>query len=124
MSTVIFLEVCLNDLLVGYLTHYPDAKTIFVVDEGYVEYGAQRPILSLSLARPHDEATTRALLLDDRNKSSFVKVPPFFSNLLPEGGLRKSIAQRLKIHEDREFFLFSALGTRRGFARCGHSEAR
>ena len=110
MSTVIFLEVCLNDLLVGYLTHYPDEKTIFVVDEGYVEYGAQRPILSLSLARPNDEEATRALLLDDRHKFSSVKAPPFFSNLLPEGGLRKSIAQRLKIHEDREFLLLLALG--------------
>lgn len=110
MSTVSTLEVRLNDLLVGYLTHYPDEKTIFVVDEGYVEYGAQRPILSLSLARPNDEETTRALLLDDRHKFSSVKAPPFFSNLLPEGGLRKSIAQRLKIHEDREFLLLTALG--------------
>jgi hypothetical protein len=31
MSTVSTLEVRLNDLLVGYLTHYPDEKTIFVV---------------------------------------------------------------------------------------------
>ena len=110
MSTVSTLEVRLNDLLVGYLTHYPDEKTIFVVDEGYIEYGAQRPIISLSLVRPNDEETTRALLLDDRHKSASVKAPPFFSNLLPEGGLRKSIAQRLKIHEDREFILLSALG--------------
>ena len=49
-------------------------------------------------------------MLDDRHKSSSVKAPPFFSNLQPEGGLRKSIAQRLKIHEVREFLLLSALG--------------
>lgn len=110
MSTVSTLEVCLNDLLVGYLTHYPDEKTAFVVDEGYIEYGENRPILSLSLARPRDEESTRALLVDDRHKSASVKAPPFFSNLLPEGGLRKSIAQRLKVHEDREFLLLSALG--------------
>lgn len=110
MSTVSTLEVRLNDLLVGYLTHYPDEKTVFVVDGGYVDYGAQRPILSLSLSRPNDEETTRALLLDDRHKSASVKAPPFFSNLLPEGGLRKSIAQRLKVHGDREFLLLSALG--------------
>lgn len=110
MSTVSSLEVRLNDLLVGYLTHYPDEKTIFVVDEGYIEYGEQRPIFSLSLARPHDEESTRALLSDDRHKSASVKAPPFFSNLLPEGWLRKSIAQRLKVHEDREFLLLSALG--------------
>ncbi len=110
MSTISSLEVRLNDLLVGYLTHYPDEKTVFVVDEGYIEYGEQRPILSLSLARPNDEEITRALLADDRHKSASVKAPPFFSNLLPEGGLRKSIAQRLKVHEDREFLLLSALG--------------
>ena len=110
MSTISSLEVRLNDLLVGYLTHYPDEKTVFVVDEGYIEYGKQRPILSLSLARPNDEEITRALLADDRHKSASVKAPPFFSNLLPEGGLRKSIAQRLKVHEDREFLLLSALG--------------
>lgn len=110
MSTVSTLEVRLNGLLVGYLTHYPDEKTTFVVDEGYIEYGEQRPMLSLSLARPGDEAATRALLLDDRHKSASVKAPPFFSNLLPEGGLRKRIAQRLKVHEDREFLLLSALG--------------
>ncbi len=110
MSTVSTLAVHLNDLLVGYLTHYPDEKMAFVVDEGYIEYGLQRPILSLSLSRPGDEESTRALLLDDRHKSASVKAPPFFSNLLPEGGLRKIIAQRLKVHEDREFLLLSALG--------------
>jgi len=110
MSTVSSLEVRLNDLLVGYLTHYPDEKTVFVVDEGYIEYGEQRPILSLSLARPNDEESTRALLSDDRHKSASLKAPPFFSNLLPEGGLRRNIAQRLKVHEDREFLLLSALG--------------
>lgn len=110
MSTVSTLEVRLNELLVGYLTHYPDEKTFFVVDEGYIEYGEQRPILSLSLARPGDEELTRALLMDNRRKSASVKAPPFFSNLLPEGGLRKRIAQRLKIHEDHEFRMLSALG--------------
>jgi hypothetical protein len=81
MSTISSLEVRLNDLLVGYLTHYPDEKAVFVVDEGYIEYGEQRPILSLSLARPNDEEITRALLADDRHKSASVKAPPFFSNL-------------------------------------------
>jgi serine/threonine-protein kinase HipA len=110
MSKVSTLEVTLHDTLVGYLTHYPDGRTIFVVDESYIEYGKERPILSLSLARPHDEAATRALLLDDRHKSAHTKAPPFFSNLLPEGGLRKRVAMGLKVHEDREFMLLSALG--------------
>jgi len=110
MSTINTLAVRLGDLLVGYLTHYPDEKTIFVVDEGYIEYGSRRPILSLSMARPGDEEVTQALLKDDRHKAASVKSPPFFSNLLPEGGLRARIAQRLKVHEDHEFSLLAALG--------------
>jgi len=110
MNTISTLAVRLDDLLVGYLTHYPDEKTIFVVDESYIEYGARRPILSLSMARPGEDDLTQALLRDDRFKAASVKAPPYFSNLLPEGDLRARIAQRLKVHEDREFSLLSALG--------------
>lgn len=110
MSSVSSLEVRLNDLLVGHLTHYPDEKTVFVLDEGYVDCGALRPMFSLSLARPNDEETTWALLSDRAHQSALTNVPPFFSNQLPEGWLRKCIAQRLKVHEDCEFQLLSALG--------------
>jgi serine/threonine-protein kinase HipA len=110
MSRVQSLEVWLGDQLVGHLTHYPDEKTIFTVDEAYIGMGTSRPILSLSLARPEDDATTEALLRDGHHKSASVKAPPFFSNLLPEGGLRTRIAQSLKVHEDREFLLLGALG--------------
>lgn len=111
MTTAIrSLEVRLHDVLVGYLTHYPDERTLFVVDNAYLEYGGGRPTISLSMVRPGDEHLTRQLLLDERNKSSLVKAPPFFSNLLPEGGLRRRIAAELKIHEDREFDLLAALG--------------
>jgi len=111
MATVIrSLEVRLHDVRVGYLTHYPDERTLFVVDNAYLEYGGGRPTISLSMVRPGDEPITRQLLLDERHKSSLVKAPPFFSNLLPEGGLRRRIAAELKIHEDREFDLLAALG--------------
>ncbi len=111
MTTAIrSLEVRLHDVLVGYLTHYPDERTLFVVDNAYLEYGGGRPTISLSMVRPGDEHLTRQLLLDERHKSSLVKAPPFFSNLLPEGGLRRRIAAELKIHEDREFDLLAALG--------------
>ena len=102
------LEVKLNGILVGHLTHYPDERTLFVVDQRYVELGPTRPILSLSMARPGDEDGTRQLLQDERFKSSSVKAPPYFSNLLPEGGLRRRVAAELKIHEDREFDMLLA----------------
>ncbi len=110
MSTARCLEVRLGDLRVGYLTHYPDEKTIFSVSEDYIELGPERPIFTLSMARPGQDADTQTLLRDERHKSSSVKAPPFFSNLLPEGGLRARIAQQLKIHQDREFMLLAALG--------------
>jgi len=110
MTGVRSLEVRLGDVRVGYLTCYPDEKTIFIVDETYIALGPARPILTLSMARPADEERTQALLRDERHKSASVNAPPFFSNLLPEGGLRTRIAQRLKVHEDREFPLLTALG--------------
>ena len=104
------LGVWLSDTLVGYLTHYPDERTVFSVSEEYLDAGPARPILSLAWTHPDDEAQTRRLLLDPRHKSASIKAPPFFSNLLPEGGMRARIAQQLKVHEDREFLLLEALG--------------
>lgn len=66
------LEVKLNSILVGHLTHYPDERTLFVVDQRYVELGPTRPILSLSMARPGDEDGTQQLLQHQRFKSSSV----------------------------------------------------
>lgn len=110
MSDVQSLVVRLGDMPVGYLTHYPDERTTFVISEDFIDLGPSRPILSLSMARPGNEEQTQALLRDERHKSSRTQAPPFFSNLLPEGGLRARIAQQLKVHEDREFLLLSALG--------------
>lgn len=104
------LAVRLNETLVGHLTHFPDEKTVFVVSDDYIEWGPERPVLSLSMARPGDEAQTLLLLRDGRFKSASVKAPPYFSNLLPEGGLRQRVAEELKVHPDREFGLLAALG--------------
>src|SRR5579862_3024571 len=38
------------------------------------------------------------------------RVPPFFSNLLPEGHLRTYLAGRAGVNPDREFFLLAILG--------------
>ena len=39
-----------------------------------------------------------------------MRLPPFFSNLLPEAHLREYLAARGGIHPDREFFLIWLLG--------------
>jgi serine/threonine-protein kinase HipA len=100
----------LGDTLVGYLTHYPDEKSLFVFDEGYVNRGPSRPVMSLLFARPGDEVATEALMRGDKHRISHVKLPSFFSNLLPEGGMRRQVAAALKVHEDREFDLLKVLG--------------
>jgi serine/threonine-protein kinase HipA len=38
------------------------------------------------------------------------RLPPFFSNLLPEGHLRKYLAEKAGVKPDREFFLLAELG--------------
>ena len=103
------LGVWLADTHVGYLTH-SDERTVFSVSEEDLDAGPARPILSLAWTHLDDEAQTRRLLRDPRHKSASIKAPPFFSNLLPEGGMRARIAQQLKVHEDREFLLLEALG--------------
>ena len=39
-----------------------------------------------------------------------VRLPPFFSNLLPEGHLREYLAARAGVKPDRDFFLLATLG--------------
>jgi hypothetical protein len=54
--------------------------------------GPGRPVLSLSFNAPGDEAATERKLQEIY--SSRMKLPPFFSNLLPEGVLRDQPTHR------------------------------
>src|SRR2546423_2861298 len=47
--------------------------------------------------------------LDDVFRSH-QRLPPFFSNLLPEGGLRELLARRAGVHPEREALLLAHLG--------------
>ena len=102
------LNILLGDVLVGHLTGFQDGKTLFAFDERYINLGPSRPILSLSFNMPRDEETTERKLREVY--SSRMKLPPFFSNLLPEGVLREYMVKRLKIHHDHEFDILMALG--------------
>lgn len=96
------LEVQLHGRTIGTLTNLGGDRTIFAFTEAYIA-DESRPTLSLSFK---DEfgglitdlpATQRRLL-------------PFFANLLPEGHLRKYLADRAKVSAEREFFLLWVLG--------------
>lgn len=103
------LDIYLNDILVGQINHQRDGKNIFSFDQTYIERGQNRPLLSLSFLVPFDEEATVIKKLS-MPYVSMIKLPVFFSNLLPEGALRQFISSQLKIHQDHEFELLAALG--------------
>jgi len=103
MANLSVLDVLLHGNQIGTLTHLPGEQTLFAFTQSYID-DSDRPTLSLSFK----EATTGGLITDIR--STKVQVPPFFSNLLPEGTLRKYLADRAGVNAKREFFLLWVLG--------------
>ena len=96
------LEVRLGATVVGSLTNLPNDQNLFVFDPAYLA-DPQRPTLSLSFYDAYQAVQTAVRPVTG-------KLPPFFSNLLPEGRLRQYIAERGEIHAEREFFLLWLLG--------------
>ncbi len=97
------LDVRLGETLVGALTHLGNEALIFTFDRAYVEAGSARPTLSLGF-----KAADGTLV--EQTRPTRARLPPFFSNLLPEAHLREYLAARGGIHPDREFFLIWLLG--------------
>jgi serine/threonine-protein kinase HipA len=102
MSKVKNLEVFLHNQLIGSLTLLPNQKTIFSFHDDYINR-SDRPTLSLSFKDEYGSLITSI-------KPGSTKLPPFFSNVLPEGHLREYLARQAGIHSDREFFLLKHLG--------------
>ena len=102
-SAVQTLEVRLGQTLVGALTHLGNEALIFAFDHSYVEGGTDRPTLSLGF-----KAADGSLV--EATRPTHVRLPAFFSNLLPEAHLREYLAARGGIHPDREFLLLWLLG--------------
>ena len=95
------LRVSLGDVHVGTITLLPADQTLFVFDDDYIN-DPNRPILSLSFK-------TASGGLRTTTRPTAVRLPLFFSNLLPEGHLRQYLAEQAGVHPDREFFLLAAL---------------
>jgi serine/threonine-protein kinase HipA len=96
------LEVRLLDTVVGTITNLPNDQNLFVFDAAYLADPA-RPILSLSFLDAYGEVRPDVRPITRR-------LPPFFSNLLPEGPLRGYIAEHGQVNEQREFFLLWLVG--------------
>jgi len=89
--------VYLHDKIVGRLHRYDDV-TRFVFAEGYWD-DPNRAVLGLRFEEnPH------------ARHQSKLRLPPWFSNLLPEGRLREWIAQARRTSTDREMELLAQVG--------------
>ena len=96
------LAIRLQGNQIGIINRLAGDRHIFSFEQDYID-NPQRPTLSLSF-----KGLTGELVTNPRSIS--VRLPPFFSNLLPEGHLRSYLAQRANVKPEREFFLLAALG--------------
>ena len=103
MADVRVLDVLLHGVPVGALTHVAGERTLFAFAEDYVS-DEHRPVLGLAFK-------DRFGGLIEEFRPRRVRLPPFFSNLLPEGRMRDYLAARADVNPVREFFLLRALGS-------------
>jgi serine/threonine-protein kinase HipA len=92
------LRVLLGARDVGVIRSQRDGRIEFAFLPEYLT-AADRPVLG-QYFEDH---------LDEVHRSQ-THLPPFFSNLLPEGGLRELVARRAGLHRDREAHLIAVLG--------------
>jgi serine/threonine-protein kinase HipA len=96
------LAVRLQDRPIGVINRLAGDRHLFSFEQEYID-DPQRPTLSLSF-----KGQTGGLVTSVRAVN--LRLPSFFSNLLPEGDLRTYLAQRAGVKPEREFFLLAALG--------------
>lgn len=102
MSDVSVLDVHLSGKTIGTLTRVAGDRSLFAFNQDYITDPA-RPTLSLFFKDEFGALRTVFPPVQTR-------LPPFFSNLLPEGALRRYLAEQAGVHPEREFFLLWALG--------------
>lgn len=102
MADVSVLNVELYGQPIGTLTRVAGDRSLFAFNEEYID-NPHRPTLGLSFKDQFGELRTEFRPVQKQ-------VMPFFSNLLPEGHLRKYLAEQAGVNAEREFFLLWALG--------------
>lgn len=102
MPDVSVLEVRLHGIPIATLTLVQGDRTLFAFNDHYVE-DADRTTLSLSFK---DDLGNLLTTFRPVQRT----LPPYFSNLLPEGPLRRYLADKAGVNEQREFFLLWMLG--------------
>lgn len=102
MSPINVLNILFYNEPIGTLTLLPGDQHLLHFNSSYIE-NPNRPTLSLSF-----KDQLGGLLTNIR--STRMQLPPFFSNLLPEGYMREYLAKMAGINGKREFFLLWILG--------------
>lgn len=100
--TLARLSVWLGETLVGSIAELANDGSLFTFDESYAR-NAKSPVLSLSFYEPDGSLRFEPVLKQ-------MKLPPFFSNLLPEGELRSYVADKAGVKEVRDLPLLQLLG--------------
>src|SRR5437016_7135368 len=96
------LAVQLHGRQIGIINRLAGDRHLFSFEQEYVD-DPNRPTMSLSFKGQSGGLVTALRPVGRR-------VPPFFSNLLPEGHLRTYLAEQAGVKPEREFFLLAALG--------------
>jgi serine/threonine-protein kinase HipA len=96
------LGVYLHDRRIGIINRLAGDRHIYAFEQEYLD-DPNRPTLSLSY-----KGRTGGLVTTVRPVSR--RLPPFFSNLLPEGHLRDYLAAKAGVKKAREFYLMAVLG--------------
>lgn len=102
MADVSVLNVNLYGETIGTLTNVGGDRTLFAFTDSYIE-NPDRATLGLSFKDQFGQLRTEFRPYQKR-------VMPFFSNLLPEGHMRRYLAERAGVNPEREFHLLWALG--------------
>ncbi len=101
-KTLNALAVKLHGRQIGVINRLGGDRHLFSFEQSYID-DPERPTLSLSY-----KGQSGGLVVPTRAVSG--RLPPFFSNLLPEGHLRDYLAARAGVQPQREFFLLAVLG--------------
>ncbi|OAF19646.1 type II toxin-antitoxin system HipA family toxin [Bradyrhizobium neotropicale] len=102
MPDVSVLDVHLYGSPIATLTLVQGDRTLLAFNQSYVD-DDNRPTLSLSFKDQFGKLLTAF-------RPYQTVLPPFFSNLLPEGPLRRYLAERAGVKQTHEFFLLWMLG--------------
>ncbi|WP_244972930.1 type II toxin-antitoxin system HipA family toxin [Francisella philomiragia] len=95
------LRLYIHDEIFGYLIGTNDGRNTLYFDASYRDNSSRK---TLSLLTLHNKEW-----MNEPKSSAFV-LNPLLSNLLPEGGLRELVCNKLKISSNNEFELLCALG--------------